>query len=214
MTTDYSYLLNFSFRQKINPKIHKKSCIYDRCRCTTLEVDKKEDIYHTSMVHEYGRSDNPIERHVLERILSRLSPDDFEVNIKGGYYGEELDSITCEKLDQNLETVRSLSTDSQKIEFWLDKEYGFVFEDLKNRSWSFVPHVPISQINCGMDMIKLNKSVADKYQTLIKEDNYEPVLLCRYDGTKYCLLDGRHRLTAAKALGKKSINVIFYSSKG
>lgn len=213
MKTDYAYLLNFSFYQKIDPEIHKRSCIHDMCRCTTLEVDKKEDIYHTSMVHEYGRSNNPIERHVLERILSRLSPDDFEVNIRGGYYGEELDSITCEKLDQDLETVRSLSTDSQKIEFWLKEEYGHVLDRLKDRAWNFVPAIDISQIKCGMDMVRTDRETIKKYETLIDKDKYEPVLLCEYDGVKYRLIDGRHRLIAAQNLGKKTIDIIVAGDK-
>lgn len=76
-----------------------------------------------------------------------------------------------------------------------------------------MPAIDISQIKCGMDMVRTDRETIKKYETLIDKDKYEPVLLCEYDGVKYRLIDGRHRLIAAQNLGKKTIDIIVAGDK-
>lgn len=60
--------------------------------------------------------------------------------------------------------------------------------------------------------IKLNQEKIEQYVNQIKIDNYKPVLLCEVD-SKYKLLDGKHRLVAAKQSHKKTVDIVFCSKE-
>lgn len=184
------------------------------CRCGTIYHAEIKHVITKRIVEHFADKSDPIERHVIERIASLAKKEDFKIEIYDGYYGQEVRGVYCNSLDQDISAIKSMSSDSEKIEYWLTKEYGYVFKSIKNKQWFFLAGVPITEVHTDMDtsFIKLNQEKIEQYVNQIKIDNYKPVLLCEVD-SKYKLLDGKHRLVAAKQSHKKTVDIVFCSKE-
>lgn len=149
-----------------------------------------------------------IKEYVLHRLVNLLKPDDFKANIYGGYYGEEIDSVTFNTSEHFFPHIFNLLNnydydDNKGIYLCLEQEYGYVLDKIKDKTWK-------------MQMVDINEIDADGYkknslETIqkYKESVIELTVMAEKINNKFKLIDGYHRFSAAKAIGLKKIKVIF-----
>jgi hypothetical protein len=124
--------------------------------------------------------------------------DNIEVDKTGGFYGEEIESITISNSEKLVELINkglSINDLNSRVEYLLGLEYGYLLPELENRNWE------LSEIN--IDDIEIRneshlESVSNK--VLNHYNNYKGimgvVILTKND--KWRLIDGYHRLSKCK----------------
>jgi hypothetical protein len=166
------------------------------CRCRTIvdakvtEIPKSDEI--VSRLWPYA---DLIDLYCIERILSLNSIWDinaWEVEICGGYYGQEVDGIVFSNAaacDNLIETLLKLDKDSDKIEFVLNLEYGYILNCLKNLTWEAI-EVPFDKLIFGQEdhYVKLNKDAM-----LVYGQWCLPRAICLEHDGMYKVADGYHR---------------------
>jgi hypothetical protein len=160
-----------------------------------------------------------VDKYCIYRILSInkiWNPDLWEVNVSGGYYGDEVDSVTLDivslnKISNECSKIFELSTLRDKLLYVIELEYGYLLEDLKDCDFEL-----ISIYKSYIDFKKLNqnhiKNVKMEDLEHYSIDNYDlPRGIVRGDSTgwvpmdNYKIVDGYHRIIAAS--DKKSFDV-------
>jgi hypothetical protein len=137
-------------------------------------------------------------------------PDNYSGNAVGGYYGEEMGSVDFDHMGAvvvKIDNLLSKKTNTERIEFVLLEEYGHLLPKMKGLTYHF-KEVGIADVQSPNTnyLMKINKDKVSMYE---KELNYEiPVCVCIKNGHFYDLMDGYHRLTAAKNAGKKKIIIL------
>ena len=171
----------------------------DYCRCSTIENARVTDVNIRSIAESItGTDDSTIVKYGIDRILTKMNvsdPHNWEVNICGGYYGEEIDSVKlsiADDVQKAIDQFRMLDSIDKKVEFLLLLEYGYLTEKVKNCCWD--------GIMVNKDDICLMDDVMKKVDTKIVQSykNY-PYHKCVViaDGKKYRLVDGYHRFVAS-----------------
>ncbi len=188
------------------------------CRCGKYEDFKITSFDANAFIDTLNfKISNDLVKYCIDRIvrIQNISPENFNAQINGSYYGEEIDAIyldhsVCSKLYKKIFKLKKLA-DIDKIKYLLELEYGYILDSIKN-----LKHYNIKEI----DMSTIKKS--DHYTKKILEkdlNNYDEVYkLPRgifIDKTDYCprqynefnykLIDGYHRLLSAEQMGMKTI---------
>ena len=210
------------------------------CRCGSivdLEVTKIDLSYLTQEIYEqlipsdrksrkrdtklsqllYGGE--VVDKYCIYRILSInkvYNPSLWEVNITGGYYGDEIDGVHLDKsvlskIESECQKLFELEGLSDKLRYVIELEYGYVLDDLQDCEFEL-----ISIYKSYIDFKKLNQN----HIKMVKMEDLDHYSIDKYDLPRgivrgdssgwipvdnYKIVDGFHRIIAAP--DKKSFQV-------
>lgn len=151
-----------------------------------------------------GGVSKEIDIYTIDRILrinKAYLPDNWEVQVCGGYYGEEIDDIILEnsiaqKIEDQIHEALSIIDLTSRIEYLLKLEYGHILPDLQGRQYS-LETVERDSIIFGSDehYRKVNTENLDHYS----DKNYGGIrgIALVKDG-RFRLIDGYHRSSTSE----------------
>lgn len=143
-----------------------------------------------------------IEKYTIDRIL-RINkvwkPEFWNINVGGGYYGQEIDEVILnedivQKLNSQLERAFEIDNLNQRIEYLLQLENGFILEGIKDKKYQ------VSVIDID-DVIFSNTE--HQRRVIIEElehysdKNYQGIraVVQKDSDRKWKVIDGYHRLS-------------------
>lgn len=189
----------------------------DYCRCSRICDPRIVDIPSpVEVVQEIIRRVYPDWSIITEYCIDRLlflnkvyASDSFHIGVCGGYYGEEIDSVTIDNnsAQTQIDQLLKLKKNSDKIEFVLNAEYGYLPEDYKGLNWT-VKKIKMSDLILGQKeyLKKLDKDKVKEY----KEYSLPRGICVPTSDDKYRLVDGYHRCSANEG---KTIQIIVGEKK-
>ena len=142
-----------------------------------------------------------IQKYTIDRILrvnKIWKPEFWNINVSGGYYGQEIDEVILIedmvlKINSQLERAFQIDNLSERVEYLLTIENGFILDDIKDKKY----HISVIDID---DIIFSNTE--HKRKVVIEElehysdRNYSGIRgIVKKDGIKFKLIDGYHRLS-------------------
>lgn len=195
------------------------------CRCSTIEDARVISVNIPNMVnHIYakyfdnsistkrnstinsilGGVSKEIDIYTIDRILrinKAYEPSNWEVQVSGGYYGQEIDDVILEdsvakKIDEQINEAFDIIDLTERIEFLLMLEYGSILPELKNLQYSIETHERDSII-FGSDKHyrKVNIESFEHYS----DKNYKGIRgIALVKGDKLRLIDGYHRSSTSE----------------
>lgn len=177
------------------------------CRCSTIDEVKIKGPLDIHGFVAHLRNVTVEDKYCIDRVLTILHAWDKQMwtpDICSGYYGEELnhilfDGLTALKADQHLDALRTL-TFSQKIEYLLNLEYGFLLDEIKNKNWGII-EVKKEQIHLGQKDYsrKLDSEVVATYENYILPKAIAVIRGSQNGLPQYHVIDGYHRISANKS---------------
>jgi len=202
------------------------------CRCSTIENAHIISVNVTSMVNDIypsyfdkslstkrnntinsilGGTSKEIDKYTIDRILrinKVYEPTNWEINVCGGYYGQEIDNIILEdsvarKLEEQIDEALSIIELTTRVEYLLNLEYGHILPSLQSCQYS-VETIERDKIIFGNDnhYKKINLKNIDHYS----DNNYNSIrgIVLKKD-EEYRLIDGYHRCSSTN---NKTIQLI------
>jgi hypothetical protein len=195
------------------------------CRCGTIEDAHVISVKIPSMVDEIyanyfddtlaskrnstinsilGGVSKEIDIYTIDRILrinKAYEPTNWEVQVCGGYYGEEIDDIilddsTARKIENELDKAFDIIDLTERIEYLLMLEYGEILPTLQDRKYS-IETVERDSIIFGSDehYRKVNTKSLDHYS----DKNYTGIRgIALVKDDRYRLIDGYHRSSTSE----------------
>ncbi len=195
------------------------------CRCETLENAHVVTVDIPSIVNEIYNSifDNSlsskrnsainsilggvskeIDIYTIDRILrinKAYEPTNWEVQVCGGYYGQEIDDVLLEnsvaqKIEDQINEALSIIDLTSRIEYLLMLEYGSILPALQGRQYS-IETVERDSIIFGSDehYRKVNTKSLDHYS----DKNYTGIRgIALVKDDRYRLIDGYHRSSTSE----------------
>lgn len=147
-----------------------------------------------------------IERYTIDRIL-RINkiwkPESWNINVSGGYYGQEIDDIVLNEdvvqiLNSQLEKALEIDNLTDRVNYLLEIENGYLSDDLENSS--FV----VKTLNIE-DIFFINKEHLKRVEIEdlehYSDKNYTGIRgIVKKDGPKWKVIDGYHRLCKTENL--------------
>lgn len=151
-----------------------------------------------------GGVSKEIDIYTIDRILrinKVYEPSNWEVQVCGGYYGQEIDDVILDdsiakKIEDQLDKAFSIIDLSERVEYLLMLEYGKILPELKDSKYSVETHERDSII-FGSDehYRKVNTKSLDHYS----DKNYTGIRgVALYKVDKLRLIDGYHRSSASE----------------
>lgn len=155
---------------------------------------------HNAINSLWGISEE-IQKYTIDRILrvnKIWKPQFWDINVSGGYYGQEIDEVVLIedmvlKINSQLERAFQIDNLSERVEYLLTLENGFILDDIKDKKY----HISVIDID---DIIFSNTE--HKRKIIIEElehysdRNYSGIRgVVKKDGIKFKLIDGYHRLS-------------------
>lgn len=151
-----------------------------------------------------GGVSKEIDIYTIDRILrinKVYEPSNWDVQVCGGYYGQEIDDVILEdsvaqKIENQLEEAFNIIGLTERIEYLLMLEYGKILPELKGRKYSIETHERDSII-FGSDehYRKVNTKSLDHYS----DKNYTGIRgVALSKGDKLRLIDGYHRSSTSE----------------
>jgi len=166
-------------------------------RCAEIRNAHVTDVSISSCVETFmnGYSDSMLE-YCIDRILrirKIYNPDNWEVDVCGGYYGEEicgvsLDSLVFDKVIDDINVLIQSST-TEQVEYILEMEYGYVLDRIKGLRWEIID-VPVSELAVP-NTHYLGKVSQD--EEIYSDGSKIPIGIYTLESGKYVLVDGYHR---------------------
>ena len=195
------------------------------CRCSTIENAHVISVNIPNMVnHIYdnyfddsistkrnstinsilGGVSKEIDIYTIDRILrinKAYEPSNWDVQVCGGYYGQEIDDVILEdivakKIETQLEEAFNIIDLTERIEYLLTLEYGNVLPELKGCKYS-IEKVERDSIIFGSDSHyrKVNTKNLEHYS----DKSYYGIRGIALDkGDKLRLIDGYHRSSTSE----------------
>lgn len=190
---------------------HEEDYCGDYCRCgkiVGIEPGKPNSFRIASAIAKsYNKKLSTIKEYAIERWANMLTHDDFDIKSTGGYYGEEVDSITL-KTRACDELYRLLESDDP-IDFMLNLEYPGIPNPHRGKKWELQTSTKISLIDPSINA-KLNKTTLEYYKTKLTYGMKRFTILCiAKSGGRFGLIDGRHRLEALIKNKQRLVDVIY-----
>lgn len=156
--------------------------------------------------------DTDITKYAINRLLvinKLYDINNWVVDWGGGYYGDEIDSITIEKdclrnLLSDIDKLLSLYTLKDRVEFLLKREYGSLLPKLIGKEYT-VETVLKTDIIFGQTKHYDNVNTNIMRYYLDSEYGIDIKGVCLFDGEKYRVIDGYHRL---KSTNKTKFKII------
>jgi len=155
--------------------------------------------------------DRNIDVYCIDRILRSnklYDPESWEANWGSDYYGEEVNNINInrgisKKLSEQFDELFTLNTLKEKIDYVLIKEYGYILDKIKDKEYE-VKVINTEDITFPQEEYKKKIDSTDYYS----DNRYNLIRgVCYFDGEKYKVIDGYHRLTSTKNKTTKIINI-------
>ena len=135
----------------------------------------------------------------LVRIHKLFDPRVWETSVQGGYYGQELGSVTPpDEFQNDVKTLRDLSP-NRKIEFVLEKEYGYLLNRIKHKTWK-TQKVPKALV------VPQNETYRKKISLDYRLCKDLPIGIYIKNGQEFELIDGYHRLVSSN---RKEVEIIY-----
>ena len=142
-----------------------------------------------------------IQKYTIDRILrvnKIWKPEFWNINVSGGYYGQEIDEVILIedmvlKINSQLEMAFQIDNLSERVEYLLTLENGFILDDIKDKKY----HISVIDID---DIIFSNtehqrKIIIEELEQY-SDRNYSGIRgVVKKDGIKFKLIDGYHRLS-------------------
>ena len=192
------------------------------CRCATISATIT-DVSARGIARAMDDKDKGslTDTYGIERIVAMqdLRADDFDVQIGGGYYGEEVYGVRmsfekAERIESKVSEYKALPDDpSVRVPWLLVEENGFLLESLEDRKYE-ARVVPIDAVKEGNKdhYQRLDRRAVDQYAVEIgfqqPKDSKVPLGVAIDDGNGvYRVVDGYHRLAAARAAGLDKITI-------
>ena len=195
------------------------------CRCETLENAHVVTVDIPSIVNEIynsifdsslsskrnsainsilGGVSKEIDIYTIDRILrinKAYEPTNWEVQVCGGYYGQEIDDVLLEnsvaqKIENQINEALSIIDLTPRIEYLLMLEYGNILPALQNCQYS-IETVERDSIIFGSDehYRKVNTKSLDHYS----DKNYNGIRgIALVKDDRYRLIDGYHRSSTSE----------------
>jgi len=166
-------------------------CKDDYCRCGVIRDTHVTEINSSQILEYIFKNESEENKYCIERILSNLTDDDFEVKTSGGYYGEEIDGVylTNKDVAENINKVMALSSLKEKVLFVLNLEYNFLLPELKKCDKWTIETVLLDQIDSHYMARKTKKKIENNYKL--------PLGVCLRKDGRFRLIDGHHRIEKA-----------------
>lgn len=163
---------------------------------------REKDI--TSILYDYDI--DLINKYCINRILVSnkvWDTNNWHAESCGGYYGDEVGDVllndeTFKKVVSGINNILELDTLEDKINYILNIEYGYILDKIKGRKYS-VKSVDVDSID--FTQISHLKSVLNKNLEYYSDKNYLKDSIrgvAYWNGTKWSLVDGYHRLSCTK----------------
>lgn len=135
-----------------------------------------------------------IDRYVLNRLMvihGVYDDSNYDVDIRGGYYGEEFCGCTFENhaaLVEDAEHVLNLQSDIEKIKFVLQKEYAYIAPMIEHTTSVEIVNLNLSEItpSSGMVMLKRQNDYLYDFEAV---DTFYGIVY------KSIIVDGNHRFS-------------------
>lgn len=155
-----------------------------------------------------------IDKYTIDRILriNKVWKAEFwEVNVGGGYYGQEVSDVVLtenivQKLNTQLEKAFEIDNLTERIEYLLELENEFILDDIKDQNYT-ISVIDIDEI--------IFSNPDHKRRVLVEEldhysdKNYKGIRgIVKKDGKKFKLIDGYHRLSKTE---NKMVKVLVVS---
>ena len=199
-TIDHVDIYNVDF-ESVSKNIFNQ--IFDS-KSTEFKRDNKIDLVL------YG--DKDINRYCIDRLLvinKIYDKNNWRAHWSSGYYGQEVDKISINskifsKLESSISKVISLESLKDKVEFLLIEEYGHILDKIKDKEYKII-EVDKSDIVFTQEEYK-NKIETEPYYSDKDYNMYRGV--CLFDGVKWRVIDGYHRLSSTKMKKVKIIGII------
>ena len=195
------------------------------CRCSSIENAEVISIRIPSLVNEIyanyfdntlstkrnstintilGGVTKEIDLYTIDRILrinKAYEPTNWEVQVCGGYYGQEIDDIILEdsvarKIEDELEMAFDLIDLTERVEYLLKLEYGHILPTLQGLKYS-IEMVERDSIIFGSDehYRKVNTENIDHYS----DKNYSGIRgVAIFKDGRFRLIDGYHRSSTSE----------------
>jgi len=174
-------------------------CDNDYCRCGQIDNVQFVKIPSTKeIVDKFYAEETDINKYFIDRILTInkiWDKNNWSVQVCGGYYGQEIGDVSITNgtvIEDEIKSLLTLNSLSKQVEFVLNKEYGYLLEEVKNKRWIEI-YVDKNSIIFGQKdhFLRLDKTIVDQYK------NYPFIRgICLKKGNKFKVLDGYHRLSA------------------
>lgn len=231
---DFKYCTDYDY--DVYRDCHNHGCDDEGiCRCGTIENAHIISVKIPSMVDEIyseyfdnslasirnskinsvlGNITDGIDSYTIDRILrinGVYEPSNWEIQICGGYYGQEIDDIIIEdcvasKIEKNLEEAFDITDLTKRIEYLLNLEYGYILPELKDCKYE-VDTVLRDKIIFGSE--NQYKKVATEKLSHYSDKNYHSYRgIVIPKGDEYRLIDGYHRCFASENMKVEVIKVI------
>ena len=222
--TNFKYHLDYDYDTNRDCSAH--GCDDEGiCRCSSIENAKVISIRIPSVVNEIyanyfdntlstkrnstintilGGVTKEIDIYTIDRILrinKAYEPTNWEIQVCGGYYGEEIDDVILEdfiarKIEDELDKAFDIIDLTKRIEYLLELEYGHILPDLQGLKYS-IEMVERDSIIFGSDehYRKVNTESLDYYS----DKNYSGIRgIVVKSGDKWRIVDGYHRIFTTK----------------
>jgi hypothetical protein len=186
----YDESINSVDLNKISDRLY--NYIFDKSLST-----KRNNIINSVL---YGVTDE-IEKYTIDRILrinKIWNTSKWEIEVGGGYYGQEIRSINLrqdiiEKLEVNLEKAFDISDLNKRIEFLLELENGWILEELKGLTYTIQE---IDRDDLIFGNLEHYKRVQREDLDFYSDKNYKEIRgIVKKNGDKWKIIDGYHRLS-------------------
>jgi hypothetical protein len=183
--------------------------IYDTINDGDNDLSIKRNVKLDLLLNGYGKD---MDLYMIDRILRKwkvYDPNSWDVDICGGYYGQEIEDILlkqniCDELNSEIIKALSIEPLGERVEYLLKLEYNKILPELKESEWS-LEIVDLDKIIFGSEhhVKKCKKEIEKgsvKYRGYFYDDkNYNTVLtklirgVAIKKGDNYRLIDGYHR---------------------
>lgn len=174
----------------------------------TDESQHKRDKKITSLIYDYDS--DIINKYCIHRILTHRKVwdvDNWESEITGGYYGQEVGGIFIKKeifndITKEIENIYQLDTLEEKINYVLKLEYGFILDKIQGKKYEVI-EIDKSTLEFGQS--NHHKNVLHKKLDYYSDSKYylnTDITQIRgvayWQSGKWRVVDGYHRLTETK----------------
>jgi hypothetical protein len=161
-----------------------------------------------------GSVSKDIDIYTIDRIL-RINKvyevSNWEVQVCGGYYGQEIDDVILEgwvarKVEDQINKALSIIDLNERIEYLLNLEYGYILPELKGCYYE-VATVERDKVIFGSEG-QYRKVATERlgYYSDKEYDSYRAIVIPK--GDEYRLIDGYHRCFASENMKINVLKVI------
>lgn len=191
------------------------TCRESICRCTEIVNTRITQVNVNDVIEKlyskHSQDNSAIDAYCFDRICHALeiyNEDLYEVEVGGGYYGEEVYGVWFEneeKVFDAYQNLLALNADIDKIKYCLQLEYDYLINCVYDAFSATVVEVSTKEIYVPqMEYFrKVDKNVIEAYR-----NSKLPIAVCVRDGDRYRLVDGYHRFVANKDREKVDIVVL------